>query len=459
MKKLILLLAILLLVPAFGFAQKASEIFDFDYAQFEYDSTSNFVELYYSFNQDAMSPLATDSLNYVEGILSVSIKDTAAGKMIVDKKWKIVHPVADTSISSDKSLVGMISFSLPKGVFKCVVGGIDMMDSTHNKYITEYIHVMPFSHDSLGLSDIQLASRILQNSKDTKSIFYKNTFEVTPIPTLVFGQNLPVVFYYYEVYENNDGEKNGLLKIRNTIFNSQGKAFFSRDRVIKKGIKSRVEVGSVPINKFPTDTYLMRVTLFDSAANIGVTSAKRFFVFNPNVKSVDTSSASVGGAVSSVFGVMSAEECDDLFAKSKYIANSQEISQYDKLSKLEGKREFLYHFWKNRDNVPGTKQNEYFQAYLKRISEANQKYGSFNKAGWKTDRGRVLLKYGEPSEIDRFPNQTDTKPYEVWRYNDLEGGVIFVFADLTGFSDYQLVHSTMRGEMRDDNWERRIATY
>lgn len=459
MKKLLLFFAIVSLASGIGFAQKASDIFDFDYAQFEYDSTSNFVELYYSFNQDAMAPTASDSLSYVEGILSVSIKDTATGKTVVDKKWKIVHPVADTNVSSDKSLVGMISFALPQGTFKCVVGGLDMIDTTNKKYINEIIHVQPFSHDSLGLSDIQLASRILQNSKDTKSIFYKNTFEVTPIPTLVFGQNLPVVFYYYEVYEN-DGGNGGLLKIRNTIFNSRGKAVFSRDRIIRKGVKSRVEVGSVPINKYPTDTYLMRVTLLDSAANQGVTSSKRFFVYNPNVKKVvDTAQASAGGVVSSVFGVMSAEECDDLFAKSKYIANSQEVSQYGKLSKLEAKREFLFNFWRKRDNTPGTKQNEYFQAYLKRISEANQKYGSFNKAGWKTDRGRVLLKYGEPSEIDRFPNQTDTKPYEVWRYNDLEGGVIFVFADLTGFSDYQLVHSTMRGEMRDDNWERRIQTY
>ncbi|UCH65583.1 MAG: GWxTD domain-containing protein, partial [Ignavibacterium sp.] len=69
---------------------------------------------------------------------------------------------------------------------------------------------------------------------------------------------------------------------------------------------------------------------------------------------------------------------------------------------------------------------------------------------------RVYLIYGEPSEIDRYPNQTDSRPYEIWSYQDIEGGVIFIFADLTGFSDYLLIHSTKRGELRDDSWERRI---
>jgi len=77
----------------------------------------------------------------------------------------------------------------------------------------------------------------------------------------------------------------------------------------------------------------------------------------------------------------------------------------------------------------------------------------------KSDRGRIFIIYGEPSEIERYPNQVDTKPYEIWYYNELEGGVVFVFGDLTGFSDYTLLHSTLRGELRDDNWLRRITTF
>jgi hypothetical protein len=53
----------------------------------------------------------------------------------------------------------------------------------------------------------------------------------------------------------------------------------------------------------------------------------------------------------------------------------------------------------------------------------------------------------------------DTKPYEIWHYNDLEGGVLFVFADLTGFSEYRLLHSTKRGELQDDSWQQRVSQF
>jgi GWxTD domain-containing protein len=116
----------------------------------------------------------------------------------------------------------------------------------------------------------------------------------------------------------------------------------------------------------------------------------------------------------------------------------------------------MFKFWNSRDNDLSTPKNEYFIEYSRRIEISNQRFAALGKQGWKTDRGRIYLKYGEPSEIERFPNQTDTKPYEIWHYNEIEGGIIFVFADLTSFSDYLLVHSTARGELRDDNWYSRI---
>ena len=108
--------------------------------------------------------------------------------------------------------------------------------------------------------------------------------------------------------------------------------------------------------------------------------------------------------------------------------------------------------------MPPSAQNMSYRDFVKRVDESNKRFGNSFRAGWKTDRGRVLIMYGEPSEIDRYPNQEDTKPYEIWRYNDIEGGVIFVFADLTGYNNYELVNSTKRGEVRDDNWQNRIAT-
>ncbi|MFZ1519150.1 MAG: GWxTD domain-containing protein, partial [Ignavibacteriaceae bacterium] len=199
------------------------------------------------------------------------------------------------------------------------------------------------------------------------------------------------------------------------------------------------------------------IALIDSLNNTGISTAKKFFVYNPDIVVIDTFVVSSTSVLSSTFGSMSEEELDDLFAKSKYVASNLEIDKYERLSTIDGKREFMFEFWKAKDEISATPENEFYRQYLQRIELCNDRYTSMGKAGWKTDRGRIFLLYGEPTEIERYPNQLETRPYETWQYTEIEGGVYFIFADLTGFSDYTLINSTKRGELRDDNWSRRIV--
>lgn len=442
-------------IPFLAVAQQKID-FDFDYAQFAFDSSSNYVEFYYSFGQKSLAQISNDSSVLLEGVLDIEITDTSTNELVVDNEWKINHPVTDTS-DMNKSLVGVVTFILPAGDYLCDVSGKNSDDSSITRSYKEYIKVEPFIDSSFALSNIQIASKILQDSQNENSIFYKNSFEVIPLPTSIFGENQPVLFHYFELYnlQNMDEEE---LKLNVIVLNSRGNIYYRKQKDISRKIASRVEVGTVPVNKYPTDTYTMIVSLVDSINNYGVSSAKKFYVLNPSIEINDSVYGEITDVFSTHFGAMSEEELDDLFKKSKYIATSQEIDQYDALTGMEGKQKFISQFWNIRDTDPSTERNEFFQEYMSRIDYTNQHFAALGKKGWETDRGRVFLKYGEPSEIERYPNQIDSKPYEVWHFNEIEGGVIFIFADLTNFSDYQLLHSTARGELRDDNWRRRIRS-
>lgn len=454
MKKFFTIIFTFTVYSLFTFAQDAG--FDFDYAQFAYDSTSNYVEIYYVFDQGRLTQVNKEGENLVEATLSIQITDSTTSDTLVNNQWFIRHPVESAETTS-QSLVGVVSFILPRGTLKCVVSGIDNNKQNNFRSITEYVKVKPLLNSSAAISDIQLASKMIQGSENTNSIFYKNTFEVIPIPNLVFGGNQAALFFYSEIYNIKDPSfKSDTLKINEIIFNSRGKIVREKNKMITRKNDTRVEVGSFILSKLPTDTYTLAISLIDTANDIGVTSSKRFFVYNPDVVETDSVFREVKPVLSSTFGTMSEEELDDIFDKSKYIATSQEIDKYKKLSGVDGKREFLFDFWNGRDRDPSTKENEYFYDYLQRVESATSRFSSMQKAGWKTDRGRVFIIYGEPSEIERYPNQIESRPYEIWYYNELEGGVYFVFADLTGFSEYTLVHSTKRGELRDDNWGRRI---
>jgi len=298
----------------------------------------------------------------------------------------------------------------------------------------------------------------LQDSPNKNSVFYKNSFEIIPLPTSILGENQPVLFHYFELYNLQNINVGFPLKLNVSVLDSRRNVHFQKSKEISRATDSRVEVGTVLVNKYPTDTYTIIVSLFDSLKNYSVSSAKKFYVLNPSVEVNDSVYGEITDVFATQFGAMSEEELDDLFDKSKYIAAGGEIDQYNSLNGKEGKQKFILQFWNQRDTEPSTPQNEFFMEYLKRVEYSNQHFKALGKKGWRTDRGRVFLKYGEPSEIERFPNQIDTKPYEIWYYNEIEGGVIFIFADLTNFSDYQLIHSTSRGELRDDNWQRRISS-
>ena len=447
------IILLLIILPTFAYSQKIN--FEFDYAQFGYDTLSNYVEFYYSFDQQSLSYAQTDTGSYVSGILHLEVDDSASSEKIIDKHWLVNSKITD-STDLNRNLIGILGFILEKGSYKVVVTGSDTYNAGNNRTIQEYISINPFIKPSISISDIQLAASIIPGSDNTSSIFYKNTYEVTPLPAALCGQNQLILFYYSEIYNIQFSKNDDDLRIDEIVINSRGQIVSSKSKRINKTVDSRVEVGKLNVYKYPTDTYTLILNVIDSLAGHGVSSSKKFFVYNPDVIPTDTLQITISPVLSTTFGSMSEEELDDLFAKSVYIASAAEQDKYEALSTVEAKREFMYTFWKARDENPSDDRNQYFQDYLKRVAESNDKFTAAKKDGWKTDRGRVYLVYGPPSQIDRYPNQIETKPYEIWTYETLEGGVVFVFGDVSGYNDYQLLHSTKRGELRDEMWQRRI---
>jgi GWxTD domain-containing protein len=456
MKRILLIIVLILGANLFG--QKPFS-FEFDYARFAFDSTSDFVEFYYSFNQGDLTIASNDTISMLRAVLSIQIKDTSANKFIIDKSWKIENPITDTSyLQSNKSLIGVLGFIVPTGNYKCIVTGSDAIDTTKRMTIQDNLKIIPYDNKKTALSDIQLCSNIRQDNINSESVFYKNTLEVFPNPTMVYGEGLPVLFYYAELYGLKSDTIFTPLKLRTLVYDSKGRKLNEKDKLIMRNNNSQVEVGTFNISKYPTDSYLLVMSIADSISDFIVSSTKRFFIYNPSVKDSTKFSKVSSGYLGSQFSVLNNEECDQFFEMGKYASTSSEIDQYEKLDSLNGKREFLYRFWKKRDPDPATPVNEFYNEYMRRVKLCNERYGVMNKPGMKTDRGRIYITYGEPDEIERYPSDLDKKPYEIWHYNQIEGGVIFIFGDVTGFSNYELLHSTKRGEINDVDWMRRITT-
>lgn len=100
------------------------------------------------------------------------------------------------------------------------------------------------------------------------------------------------------------------------------------------------------------------------------------------------------------------------------------------------KKAFFNQFWAIHDPSPNTEKNEIRDRYYRRIALANEMF-SETREGWKTDRGRVYILLGQPDEIEDYPFQIDSPPYQYWYYYTM--GLKFYFKDEHLIGDYELI--------------------
>jgi GWxTD domain-containing protein len=309
------------------------------------------------------------------------------------------------------------------------------------------ITVRDFSSAGLAISDLKLAYDIdiIEDRADLEQgdVLVRNMRKVYPDPRAALSRNRPRLYFYGEIY-NLAYEPGGenvyelgfrFLNPENMTVQDFGK------RAYKKPGTSSVLASSLETRDLPEGEYRLEVTVFDSVSASRVVITKPFTV------------------------ILQGEECDSLTLEEAemqrnvilYLAKREELKTYDGLN-MCGKRNFLIWFWKRFDSTPETPFNEFKEEYYHRFNHANSEYSTKvddRTDGWRTDMGRIYIKYGEPNEIERYPSSLERKPLQQWFYYQLgdQGDVYFLFEDEDGFGNFSLVHSTARGEKYDPQWD------
>ena len=125
------------------------------------------------------------------------------------------------------------------------------------------------------------------------------------------------------------------------------------------------------------------------------------------------------------------------------IARPSELSALRDGESMEERRAVMAEFWRERDPSPSTRRNEFLDLYLGRLDFVDERYSYLGRSGVTTDRGRVYLLLGEPDQVQDYPFETESVPYQVWTYYTPPALVVFVDSDGTGvyelYNDWQEV--------------------
>jgi len=429
-----------------------------DYACFKINDSLDmaYTEIYYSFFRNQLS-FQPDSLGYMATLrASVEIRSDS-GDVIDSSSWVAgnrVPTLADANVSN-YLINDVVPAQLKPGKYDVAIRLTDLNSGASGQARLN-VDVPAFTSEALDLSNLELVYHVYEADGGN---FDKAGRKVIPNTRGTFSHDDTIAYFYGEAYNIGSGWDGYSVDIR--IYDGNGILYKQLPPVNRKvSAESEAILNGFNVSSFKAGVYNLEVSVHGGGQS---TSATKAFEVTPGkVQWQLASQAEELSDFPEAQSITTEGEAKNFRNQILYIATREELSQYDDLS-LEAKGNFAKAFWHKRDQSPETPINEIMVEHYRRMRYANEAFATFRPVagqaanGWKTDLGRVYITYGPPSDEENYPSSLETRPWKRWNYNDVEGGVYFIFIDETGYGDYRLVHSSAQREPKDYNWEQRLT--
>jgi GWxTD domain-containing protein len=124
-----------------------------------------------------------------------------------------------------------------------------------------------------------------------------------------------------------------------------------------------------------------------------------------------------------------------------YIISPEERAAFFQLVSDDARDLFIEQFWQRRSPDPDSQDNSFKSEHYRRIIYSDEHFSTGITPGWKTDRGRIYIEWGQPDETESNEPAAGGR-VETWQYRFLEGigeNVSLRFTDLGLTHDYRLV--------------------
>lgn len=433
-----------------------------------YEKQKPYAEIHLSFNPTTFN-YKTQSDKSLKAKLEVTVLFKQNGEIKSFDKFGL-QTKAYTSVEQIALETGALlcqkRYALKEGEYLLDIEVSDSLFTKEQKDIP--VHASRLSNDKAYLSDIELIdTAYLQNSNSPNLVpdlpFVKNAFILKPYVVNFLPDNRNILRVYSELVLSKDLQKSLPEKFAAVLdlysedlknpFSQSTRVLLNKDEVVPIYIE-------MPIDKVYTGDYTLHLKIERRDMSlIAEQSMPIRRVHFPQktfaqIKSLDSIDFGMMPYKGTFIDKMSLEEITYRLNSIYPLAEQSERNYIANLVKEQKEvfmKGFYYNFWLNRNpNI-----NIAFMQYEEELKKANDIFGTSTRYGFETDRGRVYLQYGPPNTIQDVANDADALPYQVWNYYDLpkQKNVVFVFyARDRSTNNYELIHSTARGERSDPKW-------
>lgn len=396
-----------------------------DYALFPVVDSLQKLEVYYMVDLFSLGEKRKGGKSEARYRVNVELTSPDQSKKPMKDQWVKVAPKAELS----QFTLDAFNLLMLPGHYDLKLTVSDL--NSDRVGIIDKAFVIPKRDTSLTLSDIQLATRINQDT--TFSAFKKYGFNVVPNPLARYSSKQDTLFFLTVV--DNLTPKD-IYTFTYGIYDSLGNLIkAAKPQVRQTEGKRSLETGGLIIADLTPGVYKFVAEAVDITKNQRARKEKPFIYASQMITQLNPEAENIIGFID-------------------YIASQEEIKTYKSLSK-EGKKIFLEKFWRKRDPNPKTPENEFLREYIKRVIYADKEFSSLSKKGRFTDRGRIYIKYGPPDEVKKKSLRWGERDQERWSYY-FSGGIDFIFVDVQGNGDYRLMWTNAKDEPVDPNWRKYV---
>ncbi len=417
---------------------KGALTFYLDTASFRAGSGKTLQEFYYQIALDQLSFQAAGGVMRSDVKTSVLLADSTGRELLRDEWTQAVQAGSAAEIAG-RFFPNQFELPLTPGRYQL---SLAVQETATQKQGSAQLafRVRAFDGNTLALSDVQLANTITADTAQGR--FTKNGFSVLANASRVYGRTVPLLYFYFEVY--NFAATADSYEVHYRVVNARQEVLrHLPTKIARKPGQSSVEVGGLNVGNVADSTCYLQIEVKDRSNQAVASAASSFWVAVPPGK--------VASEVEQKIAAMSPEQLKTHVEQIQYLLREDDKKLLQDLE-ADAQKSYITQLWKQFDTNPATPHNEFWEEYFRRIAHANENYTSGFTSGWKTDRGRIAIKFGIPNEVERHPAETNARPYEVWYYYS-EGRKQFIFADIEGLGRYELVFSSDERELTRPDWK------
>ncbi len=430
----------------------------FSYANFYSYDDGPFVETYL-----LVDGKSAEYVKNAQGLFQAKIEITMIFKqndsIVTFNKYELLSPeTADTS-QIDFNFLDLQRILVPNGNYDLELYIADMNTQNKPYFIVEKISI-DFDTNNIIVSDIQLVESLKKTEKT--NILSKAGYDIIPYIINYYPKTVEKLTFYTEIYNTVQIFGKDAPYIVNYYIESwETQNVLSNYNRVKREVSkgTHVIIGEFQLKDLPSGNYNMVVCVRDK--NNVLKQCQKFFFYrsNPDLAYNEDDFKNIELTALFVSRITDSDTLKNYINSLYPISTEMErlhATNNLKRADVESMQRFFYNFWYSRDAQNPEKA---WRDYALEVQKVNKSFGTGNRKGYETDRGRVYLQYGPPNSITKSEYEPSAYPYEIWHYYTLrnQNNRRFVFYTREfATNDYELIHSDALGEINDPRWQIKI---